>query len=597
MQITLEHLWTYSQWFFEQAAWLRGSLLAASLILLGLLISYVVALIQFGPGEAFYAVARVIRDLFRVDLPGTRWNRILAIAKLAFKEAVRRKILVGFGIFIILLMFAGWFLDRRSEKPAELYISTVLTATNFLMLLLGLFISTFSLPQDIKSKTIYTIATKPVRPTEIIVGRILGFGFIGSLLLATLGIFGYVFVTRGLNHRHEVSTVSKDGRQGKTNEAAFHEHTFTLDEEGRGLTDEVKGHQHTVTAIEVDGQTKYVIGPPSGQLTARVPIFGSLTFFDRQGNVGEGLNVGYMSEYRKFIAGGTLSSANWRFQGVDKSGFPDGLIIELNIEAFRTIKADIITPVRGSIILRSLDQSAETERIYFYVKESLDRKIVPLQYKGFKNNQPATLDIFGDIIVNGEFEAIVRCEDSQQYFGMSPADLTLRAGDRSFAWNYFKGFVGIWLQMVIVIAFGVMFSTFLSGPVAMVATLSAFGLGFFGSNVDYFFDPEHYEHSGGGPIESIIRIGTQKGVMIDLDLGNEALEMVIKNVDYGIMYMILNLKYALPDFSRLGTSEFVAYGVNIFDALLWRHITITVGYCLMTSLIGYFFLKTRELAA
>ncbi|MFN9914858.1 MAG: ABC transporter permease, partial [Pirellulaceae bacterium] len=117
--------------------------------------------------------------------------------------------------------------------------------------------------------------------------------------------------------------------------------------------------------------------------------------------------------------------------------------------AFRTVKADIVTPVRGSIILRSPDQSVESERIFFLVKESLDRKIIPLQVKGFRNNQPAMLELFQDLIVDGRLEVIIRCEDSQQYFGMSPADLTLRAGDRSFAWNFFKGFISIWLQMVI----------------------------------------------------------------------------------------------------------------------------------------------------
>jgi ABC-type transport system involved in multi-copper enzyme maturation permease subunit len=469
-----------------------------------------------------------------------------------------------------------------------------LAATNFLILLLGLFISTFSLPNDIKSKTIYTIATKPVRPTEMILGRILGFGLIGSLMLAVLGVIGYVFVVRGLQHEHAVATVAQDGSQGNTNEVAFHQHRFRLDAEGKGVTDEVKGHQHTVTAEEVDGRLVYRVSPPIGQLAARVPLYGTLTYYDRQGNIGPGLNVGYMSEYRKFIAGGTLSSANWQFEKVRAEDFPEGLILEMDIEAFRTVKADIVTPVRGSIILRSPDQSVESERIFFLVKESLDRKIIPLQVKGFRNNQPAMLDLFQDLIVDGRFEVIIRCEDSQQYFGMSPADLTLRAGDRSFAWNFFKGFVSIWLQMVIVIAFGVMFSTFLSGPVAMVATLSALGLGFFGSNVDYFFESEY---SGGGPLESIVRIGTQKGVMIDLDLGNESLERVIKNIDYGIMFMIFNLKNALPDFSRLSTSEFVAYGVNIFDDLMWRHATITLGYCLMACFIGYFFLKTREMAA
>ena len=49
----------------------------------------------------------------------------------------------------------------------------------------------------------------------------------------------------------------------------------------------------------------------------------------------------------------------------------------------------------------------------------------------------------------------------------------LRARDASFALNFVKGYLGIWVQMLLVTSFGVMFSTFLSGPVAMMATLAA----------------------------------------------------------------------------------------------------------------------------
>ena len=45
--------------------------------------------------------------------------------------------------------------------------------------------------------------------------------------------------------------------------------------------------------------------------------------------------------------------------------------------------------------------------------------------------------------------------------------------------NFIKGYLGIWLQMLLVIVLGVMFSTFLSGPVAMLATIGALLGGFF----------------------------------------------------------------------------------------------------------------------
>ena len=45
---------------------------------------------------------------------------------------------VVFGVFILILLFAGWFLDPGSPDPARLYLVFVLTATSYLVLLLAL---------------------------------------------------------------------------------------------------------------------------------------------------------------------------------------------------------------------------------------------------------------------------------------------------------------------------------------------------------------------------------------------------------------------------------------------------------------------------
>ena len=54
---------------------------------------------------------------------------------------------------------------------------------------------------------------------------------------------------------------------------------------------------------------------------------------------------------------------------------------------------------------------------------------------------------------------------------MAQPDLYLLPREGSFEANFVKGYIGIWLQMLLVIAFGVMWSTFLNGAVAMLATL------------------------------------------------------------------------------------------------------------------------------
>ena len=51
----------------------------------------------------------------------------------------------------------------------------MLTATSYLVLLLALIISSLSLPADIKNRTLHTVVTKPVRASEVVLGRIVGF--------------------------------------------------------------------------------------------------------------------------------------------------------------------------------------------------------------------------------------------------------------------------------------------------------------------------------------------------------------------------------------------------------------------------------------
>jgi ABC-type transport system involved in multi-copper enzyme maturation permease subunit len=602
MRIEADQMWGYFEWLFNNWAILQGLLVAAGIALIAFIVCYLVAVAKYGPSEGFYSVTKVIYELIARDLPMTSLRRIYALSRLAFQEAIRRKVLVVIGIFVIGVLFAGWFLDAGTNNVAQLYISFVMTATSYFVLLLGLFLSCFSLPTDIKNKTVQTITTKPVRCTEIVLGRIFGFTAVGTLLLLFMGVLSYYFVVRGIQHQHSAEAISPDG-VGTTSYDVKHEHTFELSEDKSvGVTNEVKGHRHVVRK-GTDG--KYVIGEPEGLLNAKIPIFGLLGVTDRAGSVTDkGLNVGYESEYHTFIEGGGRSqkmSAIWTFGPVSPSQFQGGeeLPIEMTLQAFRTLKGDIVTGVRGEIYLRNKDGSVETERKPFVVKEfAADIHTFKDKMPGFKNGTADEVDIWTDIC-NGEWEVVVKCTDPGQYLGMSTADLYLRAGDSRFGWNFFKGFVGIWLQMFIIISLGVMFSTFLSGPVGMVATVACLFLGFFGSLAMDVMNVSGTTKRmpGGGPIESMIRMPLHLSAEVDLDIGNETLVKAIKFVDTGVMATVWTMFQAVPRFGQFNTSEFVAYGYNIPDALLARHITMAIAYFVLTAIVGYFFLKTRELAS
>ncbi len=558
--------------------------------------------------------------------PARRWARVYALARLAFKEAIRRKVLFVVGLFVVGLLLAGWYLNPESDDPARLYISFVLTATNYLILALALFISAFSLPQDIKNKTIYTIVTKPVRATEIVLGRMIGFVAVGTMMLVPMGLASYLFVVRGLRHTHlEVADVNDVGGgrlEGETDYQQYHRHTFSIDPgETQGLTDIVRGHRHVVTRQEDDS---FTIGKPSGALRARIPSYGSIQFLDRSGDEKEqGIDVGAeqrVAGYRSsgisrvigiakgmrkiehgYIEGGTLAAAIYTFDQVTPQRYGDGIPVDLTIRAYRSYKGDIESGIRGSLTMKHPDKTTESNPIPFVVDEyQVDEKTLPLEIEGTdENGETRVLNVFEDLVnEDGQLQLVVKCLDRSQYLGTTKSGVYLRPAENKFAWNLFKAYASIWLQMTMVTGFGVMFSTFLSGPVAMVATFVCVLLGF---SAEQIYDTRYYIDEGisrgGGPIESLVRLLKQDAMTTELDVEGLA-SKVIKTTDAAIVYALDAVATALPNLPKMvGTAEYAASGFDIFGALLGRHATATLGYCILAFLISYFFLKSREIAA
>lgn len=574
-------------------------------------ICFVLLSLQYGPSEAFYYVARAIHSAVTEDLPRFSLRRTVAVARLAIQEAVRNKVLVGFVIFLVVLLVAGMFLDVQNSNPARVYISFVLTSTTYLVIPMALLLSCFSLPNDVKNRTIYTVVTKPIRSSEIVLGRTLGFATVGTTVLVLMGIISYFFVTFSLNHDHAITTANVTEENdasgkflratGETSIEQHHRHTFEVDATGKGRTNTVQGHFHEVERLS---EGKYRVGPPQGHLIARAPIYGQLVIYDRDGKRGKGINVGNEWEYRGYIEGGTpgvqtKAHAVWTFTGITKERYPNGLPLELNIRVFRTFKADIERGVLGELVIRNPNPDAKVKRtgpIIFESKEFVaDRRIIPRELNSEIGGAAGAgkVDLFDDLVHNGQVEVELRCVDPAQYFGVAEPDVYLRPGDKSFESNFFKAYLSIWLIMLLVTAFGVTFSTFLSGPVALMASIAAIALGFFGQFVRDIAMGAQY---GGGPIESLIRIVTQNNVMTDLEM-NAILIRVIKGLDGVLMHLLQAATYILPDYTQFDTTEFVASGYNIFGALVGEQLVMAVVYFTAVSIAGYFFLKTREIAA
>ncbi len=613
----------FLEWFQQSALFVLIVVLPV-LVGLGLFAAYLSLALQHGPAQAIRRLFSALKTGL-VDLRNLSLRRLGAMTILAIKESVRRYVLVVVAVFLVILSFAGWYLDPTSENPTTLYISFVLKATNFLVVMLAIFLSAFSLPNDLKNKTIFTVVTKPVRPWEIVLGRIVGFTTVGTIILAMMCLFSYLFVTRGLNHTHRIDSAALQPfdeddslQKGETSLESFHRHEFTVDQDSQGATDSRMGHLH---AVSKNGD-QLVAGEPEGNLEARVPVYGNLRFLNRKGELtSQGINVGKEWFYRGYVEGRTLCAGIWRFDNLQSRDYPDGLPVEMTIRVFRTYKGEIERGILGTIRLINgdpevhqayiskdpaqigkfnKDTAIESEPFFFYAQDftpesrTFDRKVKALMLDGSTRE----VDLFESLATSGSMEIKIQCEEPGQYYGMAQADLYVRAADKWFGWNFVKTYITIWLQMLVVTSFGVMFSTFLTGSVAMLATIFVIVMGYFSRSI---VAVSTGEQQGGGPIESLVRVFRQDNLITDLEAG--ASTTTIKVFDWVTMAVMRAISVVMPNFREfaeyggINTTRFVAYGFDIPGNLMWQQILVSLTYVAIVTCAGYFLLKSKEVAA
>ncbi len=273
----------------------RWGIVLGLFLAVAMVVSFFVAVATVGfrraPREMWGHLKRGFGELVLVSP-----RRVWAITQLVIRESIRRKALLVFVVFALLFMFGSWFMTSSGERPelqASVHINFVLKTVAFLTIPVVLLLACWGLPQDIKQRSLHTVVTKPARRSEVVMGRILGFSAIGTLILAVMGFIGYFWIIRQV--------------------------------------------------------------PPEAQsqLVSRVPIYGSLEFTNREGNPGKGVNTGDIWEFRSYIEGASKASAIWTFDDVTpaklvaveernpitgKMETRKVLQLESHFEAFRTWK-------------------------------------------------------------------------------------------------------------------------------------------------------------------------------------------------------------------------------------------------------------------
>jgi ABC-type transport system involved in multi-copper enzyme maturation permease subunit len=518
------------------------------------------------------------RDLFRL-----RARRIGAIARLSFKEAVRRRVVWAPVVLLLVFLFPPkWFFRIKPEDEVSTYVSVIYWAMTPVMLLIASLLAAFAIPTDIRNQTIHTVVTKPVERFEIVLGRALGYISLATVILGVLSIVSLLLLW----------------------------------------------------ASDPSEEAKYE------SYKARVPVFGKLEFKNaRTPNVEfKGESVGREWEYRSYIAGASPHRAVFVFSDEsalrDLAARPDAVPCEFSFDIFRTTKGDENKGVTCTFEFVAwpwgdpYKRDAQREQAYQDAKRGVKEFAQPddpaqkqdwdkleevaekfgyykypskeiVDYHTFDIKVPRSLikaaltdPKSGTKLDQPRLMVVVKCESPTQFLGVAKGDLYLLAGDQPFWLNFLKGVLGLWLRLVLVISIAVACSTYLSGVIGWLIVWILFVFGMF---QEFIAKLAAGTSVGGGPAESFVRLAQNSNITAPLpDSAGKSLALTF---DTGFQWVLRRVMDILPDVDSFSWSHYVASGFSVPTAEIVINTLVLVGYLLPWAILAYYLMKSREVAA
>jgi hypothetical protein len=532
-------------------------------------------------------------------LPGRlRWRRIWAMARLSFKEAIRSRVVLIFGAMIPVFLFAAWFIPYKPEDQVRNYVFLLYVSMVILFFMTSSLLGALGIPTDVKSQAIHTIVTKPVEKFEIVLGRFVGYAVLVTIGLAVVGAASMLYMVRGItDEAKQESYTARVPLYGKL------DYVGTKDKRGEnvGRVYDIRGYITGPSPTAPNQARQYGVWSfdalPSGLGADGKPLqvqFGFDIFRLTKGVENQGVLCTFL------FADGRLSPAEFERakekvrrdfdqmrEAALKKSAGDDKVFQRELETInqKLIETYGIVVKSGFNAVDYHTQSIEVPAALFQYLEKLEKSEPRQALTGETRPPMFQVAVTVDYDPRGQ---------NQQMLGISRRDLYLLVAEKSFFVNFFKGIIGIWCLMMLVLGLAVACSTYLSGIISWLCTIFLLGAGFF---VNYVQDViENRPNTGGGPVEAAYRLATKMPVAGQLDEGPTA--SVISGIDDVWRFLLRFVRDLLPDVSHYNLRNYVANGFDISwsQVLLLDNLVPLVGYLLPCALLAFYLMRYREIA-
>ncbi len=321
--------------------------------------------------------------------------------------------------------------DGTLKGRLQTFISYSMSLTSLLLCMFTIIATTFSLTNDIKQKQIFTVLTKPIRRSQLLIGKLLGVTILSSALLALFSVIIYTIVI----YTPKFYNASQDELKQVNNE--FFTARASLTPTDIDVTDEVN---KLYEKLERNGQI-----PPNTSPRAVKAL----------------LTMQKKLEKRAAEVGGELL---WEFNNVKP--------LDPNQSIFVKFKYDVaVNPpdlqIYGRWVIgdyRQIQSGKIETPIRYFDRKDLIRTVYEVEV-------PA------DVIAEDGFLAVgfinTTLNDTVVMFPPKDGLEVLYKAD-TFTANFIRAALLILLRLVFLACFAILASTFLSFPVAILLCLTIF---------------------------------------------------------------------------------------------------------------------------
>ena len=576
-----------------------------------------------------------------------RWRRIYALAKLSVLEVYRRRIVVVVLLVFIPIFFPiAWFLPSKPADELRLRVEVMSGFLQLVMLVTAAGFVSFALPNDVKNQNIYTIVTKPVERFEILLGRFLGYGALATIALLVLTVANWLLIESAINSKNISERAKAETFKAR------------VPQRGKLAFESRRGDIEGIDAGREFNYRKYIAGDPRSSqravwsfdrvpdslLTAkgdRVPVEFTFDIFRLGKGVddqGVDVKIRVVSWKNEQIAppAANMGTGDWSWKPPADDA-REALAAKLGgrAEDYRDPERKYLDDARRllaeklggraedykepvSIMTTAMDallndQADDKDRKVWEVANKLaaDYGFFEVSTKNVYDYQPEMVLVPSGLFQNAaepppaqkdeqgkpkppppRVKVYVKCTSTSQLLGMAEGDLYVLEKERSFGQNYLKSSIGLWCRVMIVIGLAVCISTYLAGVITFLATAFLYLVGLFADTLVTLLN-------GGagvlGPLGSANQLFQAKLSTAQDDGSATARATAVGDSVFGwLMRRIFNL---MPDIDAFNWTPFVSEGFNIpFECMVMNVVTL-VGYLFPWFLLGFYLLRSREVAA